>query len=96
VTRKLKFGHHGGNQPVKDLATGKVEITSQNHNFVVDLESLKASPQGSRVDVTHINLNDHTVEGMSHRDIPMFSVQYHPKRARAPTMPPISSGGSPT
>jgi carbamoyl-phosphate synthase small subunit len=84
VTRKLKFGHHGGNQPVKDLATGKVEITSQNHNFVVDLESLKASPQGSRVEVTHLNLNDNTVEGMRHLDLPMFSVQYHPEASPGP------------
>ncbi len=84
VTHKLKFGHHGGNQPVKDLATGKVEITSQNHNFVVDLESLKSSAHGEAMAVTHVNLNDNTVEGMSHRELPLFSVQYHPEASPGP------------
>ncbi|HMB96312.1 MAG TPA: glutamine-hydrolyzing carbamoyl-phosphate synthase small subunit, partial [Tepidisphaeraceae bacterium] len=72
-TFKLKFGHHGGNQPVKDLTTGRVAITAQNHGFAVDPDSL---PQN--VEVTHINLNDNTVEGMRHRELPIFSVQYHP------------------
>jgi len=78
-TFKLKFGHRGGNQPVKDLATGKVTITSQNHGFAVDPDSLPAD-----VEVTHINLNDQTVEGMRHRSLPIFSVQYHPEAAPGP------------
>jgi carbamoyl-phosphate synthase small subunit len=78
-TFKLKFGHHGGNQPVKDLATGKVAITAQNHGFAVDPESLPAN-----VEVTHVNLNDNTVEGMRHREMPVFSVQYHPEAAPGP------------
>jgi carbamoyl-phosphate synthase small subunit len=81
-TYKLKFGHHGGNHPVKDLATGKVEITSQNHGFAVDPESLQAA--GQRVEVSHINLNDQTVEGIRHLEIPAFSVQYHPEAAPGP------------
>jgi carbamoyl-phosphate synthase small subunit len=78
-TFKLKFGHRGGNQPVKDLRTGKVTITSQNHGFAVDPDSLPAD-----VEVTHINLNDQTVEGMAHRSLPIFSVQYHPEAAPGP------------
>jgi len=78
-TFKLKFGHRGGNQPVKDLVTGRVAITSQNHGFAVDPDSL---PQ--EVEVTHINLNDQTVEGMRHREMPVFSVQYHPEAAPGP------------
>ncbi len=78
-TFKLKFGHRGGNQPVKDLQRGTVAITSQNHGFAVDPESLPPE-----VEVTHINLNDGTVEGMKHRELPVFSVQYHPEAAPGP------------
>ncbi len=78
-TYKLKFGHRGGNQPVKDLRTGKVTITAQNHGFAVDPESLPAN-----VEVTHINLNEGTVEGMRHKEAPIFSVQYHPEAAPGP------------
>jgi carbamoyl-phosphate synthase small subunit len=78
-TFKLKFGHHGCNQPVSDLATGRVEITSQNHNFSVDPESL-----GSRSRITHINLNDQTVEGLSVPSLRCFSVQYHPEASPGP------------
>ncbi len=79
-TYRLKFGHHGCNHPVMELATGKVEITSQNHNFVVDIDSL---PKGS-VEVTHMNLNDNTVEGLRHRSEPLVSMQYHPEAAPGP------------
>jgi carbamoyl-phosphate synthase small subunit len=78
-TFKLKFGHRGGNQPVKDLQTGRVEITSQNHGFCVDPDSLPAT-----VEVTHINLNDNSLEGMRHTESPAFSVQYHPEHAPGP------------
>ncbi|MBI5420445.1 MAG: glutamine-hydrolyzing carbamoyl-phosphate synthase small subunit [Deltaproteobacteria bacterium] len=78
-TFKLKFGHHGCNQPVSDLATGKVEITSQNHNFAVDSDSL-----GERARVTHINLNDRTVEGLAVPSLRCFSVQYHPEASPGP------------
>jgi len=78
-TFKLKFGHHGGNQPVMDVDTGVVEITSQNHGFAVDAESL---PDDCRV--TRINLNDQTVEGMEHKTLPVFSVQYHPEASPGP------------
>ncbi len=80
-TFKLKFGHRGGNQPVKNLMTGKVEITSQNHGFAVDNDSLKGN---SDVEITHINLNDNTVEGLRHRRLPLFSVQYHPEAGPGP------------
>ncbi len=78
-TFKLVFGHHGANHPVRRLDTGQVEITSQNHNFAVDPDTLK-----SEVDVTHINLNDHTLEGMKHRKYPVFSIQYHPEASPGP------------
>src|SRR6202022_4430742 len=76
---KLKFGHRGANQPVKDLRSGKVAITAQNHGFAVDPESLPKN-----VEVSHINLNDNTVEGMRHKELPIFSVQYHPEAAPGP------------
>jgi len=78
-TYKLKFGHHGGNQPVMDLTTRKVEITSQNHGFAVDVESLQGVAE-----LTHINLNDQTVEGLAHKELPLFSVQYHPEASPGP------------
>ncbi|MCK4729422.1 MAG: glutamine-hydrolyzing carbamoyl-phosphate synthase small subunit [Desulfobacterales bacterium] len=79
-TYKLKFGHRGANHPVKNLLTGKVEITAQNHGFCVDIESIK-DPE---IEITHINLNDQTLEGMRHRTLPIFSVQYHPEASPGP------------
>jgi len=79
-TYKLKFGHHGGNHPVKFLATGRVEITSQNHGFAVDM----ATFPDDEVELTHMNLNDQTVEGFQHRTLPAFSVQYHPEASPGP------------
>jgi carbamoyl-phosphate synthase small subunit len=76
----LKFGHRGSNQPVKDLGTGRIEITSQNHGFCVDLDSL--NPE--EVELTHVNLNDGSLEGMKHKKFPAFSVQYHPENAPGP------------
>jgi carbamoyl-phosphate synthase small subunit len=78
-TYKLKFGHHGANQPVMDLGTGKVEITSQNHNFAVDVDSLSG-----KAELSHVNLNDRTVEGMRLSHAPVFSVQYHPEASPGP------------
>ena len=79
TTYKLRFGHRGGNQPVRDERTGAVEITSHNHGFAVAAASLPAE-----VEVTHINLNDDCVEGMRHKRLPVFSVQYHPEAAPGP------------
>lgn len=79
-TYKLRFGHHGGNQPVVHLASGRVEITAQNHNFAVDAATLDEG----EVQITHLNLNDHTVEGMRHRRWPILSVQYHPEAGPGP------------
>ncbi|HEY1210745.1 MAG TPA: glutamine-hydrolyzing carbamoyl-phosphate synthase small subunit [Terracidiphilus sp.] len=79
-TYKLKFGHHGGNHPVKNYATGKVEITAHNHNFAVDPDSINAN----EVELTHVDLNDQTLEGLRHRTLPLFSVQYHPEAAPGP------------
>ncbi len=79
-TYKLRFGHHGGNHPVKATETGKVEITCHNHNFAVDPDSLNPN----EVDLTHIDLNDNTLEGLRHRTLPLFSVQYHPEASPGP------------
>ncbi|MBN1766417.1 MAG: glutamine-hydrolyzing carbamoyl-phosphate synthase small subunit [Sedimentisphaerales bacterium] len=81
ATYKLKFGHHGGNHPVKDLATDEVMITVQNHGFCVDLESLGGD---KNVEITHLNLNDQTCEGINHKHIPAFSVQFHPEAGPGP------------
>jgi carbamoyl-phosphate synthase small subunit len=81
-TYKLKFGHHGANHPVMDLTTRKVEITSQNHGFAVDVDSL-----AGKAVLTHVNLNDNTVEGMRHDRLPIFSVQYHPEASPGPNDP---------
>ncbi len=79
-TYKLKFGHHGGNHPVRNNATGKVEITAHNHNFAVDPDSINAN----EVELTHVDLNDQTLEGMRHKTLPLFTVQYHPEAAPGP------------
>jgi carbamoyl-phosphate synthase small subunit len=79
-TFKMKFGHRGANHPVKNLLTNKIEITSQNHGFAVDPESLDKTS----VEITHTNLNDGTNEGFRHRKLPIFSVQYHPEASPGP------------
>ncbi|MBU1753292.1 glutamine-hydrolyzing carbamoyl-phosphate synthase small subunit [bacterium] len=79
-TYKLKFGHRGGNQPVKDLSCGKIDITSQNHGFCVDINSIDPD----KIEITHINSNDQTLEGMKHKSLPIFSVQYHPEASPGP------------
>jgi len=80
TTYKLKFGHRGANQPVKHFETGRVEITSQNHGFAVDIDSLDANA----IEITHVNLNDNTLEGFRHRKLPLFAVQYHPEASPGP------------
>jgi carbamoyl-phosphate synthase small subunit len=79
-TYKLKFGHRGANQPVKHMASGRIEITSQNHGFAVDPESLADKD----VEITHINLNDQTLEGFRSRREPLYAVQYHPEASPGP------------
>ncbi len=79
-TYKMKFGHRGINHPVKDLATGEVEITTQNHGFAIDIDSLEAN----NLELTHLNLNDQTVEGFKHKTLPIFAVQYHPESSAGP------------
>jgi carbamoyl-phosphate synthase small subunit len=80
TTLKLKFGHHSGNHPVLDLSTSKVQVTSQNHNYAVDAGSLDLS----EVEITHLSLNDRTIEGLRLKNQPVFSVQYHPEASPGP------------
>jgi carbamoyl-phosphate synthase small subunit len=83
-TYKLPFGHHGGNHPVRNLDTGAVEITAQNHGFAVEMDDDQGIPGAPDLRVTHLNLYDHTVEGVAHTTRPVFSVQYHPEAAPGP------------
>jgi carbamoyl-phosphate synthase small subunit len=76
---KLKFGHRGGNHPVKDLITGRVHITAQNHGYAVDPGTI-----GNQLEITHVNLNDNTVEGLSHKELPVFAIQYHSEASPGP------------
>jgi len=78
-TFKLKFGHRGGNHPIRELATGRIHITAQNHGYAVDPDTLKEG-----LDVTHINLNDETVEGLKHKELPVFAIQYHSEASPGP------------
>jgi carbamoyl-phosphate synthase small subunit len=82
-TMKMRFGHRGGNQPVRDLETGRILITSQNHGFAVK-GSEHDIPGAPALEVTHVNLNDGTIEGLRHRELPLFGVQYHPEAAPGP------------
>lgn len=82
-TYRLKFGHHGCNHPVKELASGAIEITSQNHNFAVDSTTINKG----LLEITHLNLNDNTVEGLRHKKEPMFAIQYHPEAGPGPHDP---------
>src|SRR5262249_11823050 len=81
TTSRLLFGHHGANHPVRELRTGRVTVTAQNHNFQVDAANIPAT---SGLYVSHINLSDGSVEGLAHETLPVFSVQYHPEAARGP------------